>query len=775
MMKRMISFVLTISMLLCGFAALAENEAETPFSLWNADAPSLKALIAYVEAVTDEESPDYIPPVDRIATFDMDGTLCAELNPTYLEYYLLARRILADPSYQPDEEMLAFGRMIRDCAPDKSFPEGMDMLHAVHAAKAYAGMTLQEFADFVTRQLVRDADGFDGMTYAGAFFLPMVELVDYLQENGFKCYICSGSDRFICRTFIEGMLDIPYENIIGMDVALKAANQGDADGLNYVYTSGDTLIRTDNLIIKNLKTNKVLQIAQEIGRQPVLSFGNSSGDVSMHNYVLYNNRYRSAAFQLIADDGERDYGNPEKGPELREKWEGMGFNVISMANDWKTIYGDDVVKTGVFHWLEDFAEPEEKSSAQQKYTLNRVVALSRHNIRSPLSGSGSLLGDITPHSWFDWTSNPSELSLRGAMLETLMGQYFRLWLEDEGLFPENYRPEEGAVRFYANAKQRTLATARYFSAGLLPVAVVPVESHAEYDTMDPTFNPVLTFVTDEYAKDAVAQIAEAGGVAGLEGIHAGLLDAIELLMDVADMDQSEAYQSGKFGDLLTDETSIKLEAGKEPGMTSPIKTATSVADALTFQFYEMADDKAAAFGHDLTRDDWLKIHSIVDTYTGTLFEAPLVSVNVAHPLLQEIRSELTADGRKFSFLCGHDSNVASVLSALGAEEYTLPDTVEPKTPIGVKLVFEEWSAEDGESYARVRLVYQSTEQLRGMIPLSLDNPPMSFDIDLPGLERNADGYYRLDDVLERLQNAIDAYDALVETYGGGDAEMKDAA
>ena len=774
-MKRMISLVLTISMLLCCFGALAENEAETPFSLWNADAPSLKALIAYVEAVTDEESPDYIPPVDRIATFDMDGTLCAELNPTYLEYYLLARRILADPSYHPDEEMLVFGRMIRDCAPDKSFPEGMDMLHAVHAAKAYAGMTLQEFADFVIRQLIRDADGFEGMTYAGAFFLPMVELVDYLQENGFKCYICSGSDRFICRTLIEGMLDIPYENIIGMDVALKAANQGDADGLNYVYTSGDTLIRTDNLIIKNLKTNKVLQIAQEIGRQPVLSFGNSSGDVSMHNYVLYNNRYRSAAFQLIADDGVRDYGNPEKGPELREKWEGMGFNVISMANDWKIIYGDDVVKTGVFHWLEDFAEPEEKSSAQQKYTLNRVVALSRHNIRSPLSGSGSLLGDITPHSWFDWTSNPSELSLRGAMLETLMGQYFRLWLEDEGLFPENYRPEEGAVRFYANAKQRTLATARYFSAGLLPVAVVPVESHAEYDTMDPTFNPVLTFVTDEYAKDAVAQIAEAGGVAGLEGIHSGLLDAIELLMDVADMDQSEAYQSGKFGDLLTDETSIKLEAGKEPGMTSPIKTATSVADALTFQFYEMADDKAAAFGHDLTRDDWLKIHSIVDTYTGTLFEAPLISVNVAHPLLQEIRSELTADGRKFSFLCGHDSNVASVLSALGAEEYTLPDTVEPKTPIGVKLVFEEWSAEDCESYARVRLVYQSTEQLRGMIPLSLDNPPVSFDIDLSGLERNADGYYRLDDVLERLQNAIDAYDALVETYGGEDAEMKDAA
>ena len=419
--------------------------------------------------------------------------------------------------------------------------------------------------------------------------------------------------------------------------------------------------------------------------------------------------------------------------------------------------------------------PALAEAGQTGYTLDRVVVLSRHNIRSPLSTGGSMLNEITPHEWFEWTSKSSELSLRGAMLETLMGQYFRLWLEDEGLFPENYQPEDGAVRFYANAKQRTLATARYFSAGLLPVAVVPVESHAEYDKMDPTFNPVITFLTDEYAQDAIAQIAEKGGVAGLEGIHAGLLDAIELLMDVTDMNESEAYRSGKFGDLLTDKTTIQLEVGKEPGMTSPIKKATSVADALTFQYYEMADDKAAAFGHDLTREDWLKLHSIVDTYTEMLFAAPLVSVNVAHPLLQEIRDEMIAEGRKFSFLCGHDSNVASVLSALGVEEYALPDTVEPKTPIGVKLVFETWKSGDGESFANVRLVYQSTEQLRGMIPLSLDNPPMSFDVDFSGLERNADGYYRLDDVLGRLQDAIDAYDALVEKYVGEDAELDAAA
>ena len=341
--------------LLTGFAA-AEQE-EDIFADWNKDAPALKTLIEFVEAVTDETSPDYIPPADRIATFDMDGTLCGELYPTYLEYYLLERRIFCDPSYTPDEEMLEFGCMLRDHALDKSFPEGMDVLHGEHAAKAYAGLTLTQFADFVTNQLVRDVDGFEGMTYANTFYAPMVEVVEYLQENGFKVYVCSGSDRFICRTFIEGQLDIPFEQIIGMDVDLEATNEDGKDGLKYVYTREDDIIRTDRLLIKNLKMNKVKAIVKEIGRQPVLSFGNSSGDVSMHNYTIFNNGYRSAAFMLVADDEERDYGNTEKGQALKEQWEQSGFNVISMKDDFRTIYGDEVEKTGSFRWAEEFAEP----------------------------------------------------------------------------------------------------------------------------------------------------------------------------------------------------------------------------------------------------------------------------------------------------------------------------------------------------------------------------------------------------------------------------------
>ena len=228
-MKKFLTVLTALVMVLALAApALAEEEEEL-FQYWNKEAPALKALIEYVETVTDETSPDYIPPADRIATFDMDGTLCAELNPTYLEYYTLAWRILKDTSWEPDAEMLEFGRMLRDHALDKSFPDHMDMLHAQHAAKAYAGMTLTQFADFITNCLVREADGFEGMSYANTFYVPMIEVVEYLQDNDFKVFICSGSDRFLCRTYIEGVLDIPYEQIIGMDVQEPEDEQGRPD------------------------------------------------------------------------------------------------------------------------------------------------------------------------------------------------------------------------------------------------------------------------------------------------------------------------------------------------------------------------------------------------------------------------------------------------------------------------------------------------------------------------------------------------------------------
>ena len=396
----------------------AEPDEEDPFADWNKGAPALNALIEYVEAVTDEEGPDFIPVSDRIAVFDMDGTLYGELFPTYLEYYLLAWRILKDPSYEPDAEMLEFGRMLRDHAMDKSFPDHMDLLHANHAASAYAGLTLREFAAFVNECLIRDVDGFEGMTYATAFYQPMLEVIDYLQDNDFRVYVCSGSDRAICRSLLEGMIDIPYANIIGMDVVYDATGQGDTDGLDYVFKADDDVVRTDRLIIKNLKMNKVRQIIQDIGQQPVLSFGNSGGDVSMHMFTISNNAYRSAAFMLIADDETRDYGNEKKVQSLKKQWEDYGFHVISMKNDFRTIYGDDVVKTGSFHWTEELAEDR----VAVEYSPDWVAALPQAQDAQQLfiaAGVGETTATVSLHEkdengrWRQVLSTPGYIGRSG--------------------------------------------------------------------------------------------------------------------------------------------------------------------------------------------------------------------------------------------------------------------------------------------------------------------------------------------------------------------------
>ena len=772
-MKRILGFVLTIAVLLGGFAALAEGDVQTRFSQWNPDAPALNALIEYVEAVTDPDSPDFIPEADRIATFDMDGTLMGELAPTYLEVMLLTERILADPTWQPDAEMLEFGRMTRDHALDKSFPDDYDYEFSYHQAKAFAGMSLAEYADFVTRFLVHEADGFTGMAYAEMYYLPMAEVVEYLQANGFKCYVVSGSDRFIVRTFIEGILDIPYENCIGSDTALEARDQGDMDGIEYVFTGDDTLVRTDRLLVKDLKTNKVLQIAQEIGRQPVLSFGNSSGDVSMNNYALLNNRYRSAAFQLIADDDARDYGHPEKGPELKENWESMGYHVISMRDDWRTIYGENAVKTGEFHWLADYSDDRiaevEALRAAPDYTLEQVVMLSRHNLRAPLSSNGSVPDELTPHSWIQWTANSSELTMKGGIEETSMGQYFRKWLDREGLIPENSIPEPGEVRFVARDKQRCRATARYFAAGMLPLADVEVEYPGDAKGTEDFMKPVLHFYTDAYAEDATAQVAAMGGDTGFDGLAEQTRDVIRLIMDTVDMRDSEIYQSGKYGDLLADGSGYRMEADKEPDLTGAIKTAYQVADALILQYYEAPDAVTAAFGHALTEDDWAAIGRFMTTCLEMKHGAPLVALNITHPLLEELEAELKNDQRKFSFFCAHDCTVLGTLTALGAELDALPDSIETKTPIGVKLMFERLRDREGKTWYRVSMVYRSTEQIRSGEMLTPENPPMKYVLSFEGVETNEDGLIAEADLFSLFDRSVAALDELEAAYSLADA------
>ena len=320
--------------------------AKEYFTLWN-QCEALTALQNYVKDVTDPNSPNFIKVEDRIATFDMDGTFVGELYPTYFEYNMLEYRALDDPAYKNSapEDVRETAQDIRDFVRNgKKLPDHFDMKHAYAAAKAYSGMTLAQFDAYVKAYAQQPANGFSGMTYGQSFYKPMLEVFDYLKDNGFTYYVFSGSDRFICRSLVES-IGIEPNRVIGMDVKLHSTSQGTEAGVDYTMTQKEDLVRTDELIIKNLKTNKVLQISQEIGKVPVLSFGNSSGDCAMHNYCMGNKTYKTATFMLVADDDARDHADLAEGARREAKWREAGYHIISMKNDFKTIYGDGVVKT----------------------------------------------------------------------------------------------------------------------------------------------------------------------------------------------------------------------------------------------------------------------------------------------------------------------------------------------------------------------------------------------------------------------------------------------
>ena len=315
--------------LLGGVCGCNSNTAKQHFKLWN-ECSALTKLKTYVEDVTNKKSKNFIPVEDRIATFDMDGTFVGELYPTYFEYNLLEYRVLDDASYKDKapEDVRETAQNIRDFVRDgTALPSHFDMKHAYAAAKAYAGMTLAEFDKYVKDYAATPVNGFTGMTYAESFYKPMLEVFSYLEAYDFTYYVVSGSDRFICRALVES-IGIEPNRVIGMDVVLKSTEQGDNEGVDYTMKPSENIIRTDELIIKNLKTNKVKQIAQEIGKVPVLSFGNSSGDSAMHNYCMGNTKYKTEAFMLVADDDVRDHADLAEGQKREAAWKEANYNII---------------------------------------------------------------------------------------------------------------------------------------------------------------------------------------------------------------------------------------------------------------------------------------------------------------------------------------------------------------------------------------------------------------------------------------------------------------
>ena len=323
-----------------------DTEADA-LSLWTESAPLKSELTGFMAAITDESSADFIPVEDRIAVFDMDGTLCCETDPGYFDHKLLYHRVTEDPDYkdQASDEEKATAEECKEYFDSGSYPEDLTLKHGKAVASAFKGMTISEFYAYIDDYKNTPMESYTGMTNGEAFYKPMLQVIDYLQANDFTVYVVSGTDRIITRALCNGVIDIPYSQMIGSDETLVAANQGDTDGLEYTFSHDDKLITGGEFIIKNLKMNKVSVIEQEIGKQPVLCFGNSSGDAAMANYTITNNQYKSGAYLLCCDDLERENGNIEKADKMRASCEENGWTAVSMKDDWTTIYGDGVTYT----------------------------------------------------------------------------------------------------------------------------------------------------------------------------------------------------------------------------------------------------------------------------------------------------------------------------------------------------------------------------------------------------------------------------------------------
>lgn len=406
--------------------------------------------------------------------------------------------------------------------------------------------------------------------------------------------------------------------------------------------------------------------------------------------------------------------------------------------------------------LFDSLPAENVTDARSKdgYELKQMLIVSRHNIRSPLSGGDSLLSQITPHEWFAWTSESGELSVKGGQLETAMGQFFRKYLESREFIPSNWIPGDGEVRFYSNSMQRTIATARFFSTGMLPVANVEIEYHKEYGEVDPIFCPIIRCNSPEFEAQVRRELDTMGGEEGIAGISKSLEGSYKLLEKVLDFKNSKYAKENGIEHIPTDDFSIKFVEGEEISMSGGLKIANSAVDALKLQIYEEENLDKALFGHDLTTEQIQDICKIGDAYQEICEGSKTFSTQVMAPMLTEMKKELETAGRKFTFLCGHDSTITAITAALDISEYLLPGAISQKAPIGGKLVFEKYKGNDGQEYMKLWMAYASADQLRNNTIISMEDAPMFYELAFEGISKNADGYYRYEDVVSRFDEAI---------------------
>ena len=322
-----------------------QNAAD--FQFWNENSPTKAKIVEFVEDVTNPRSKNYIPPEDRIATFDMDGTFYCETAPLYFQEMMFFERVLNDKNYTAPTKWVNFAKKIQPkiYAKEKLTPAESKM-YIEGLTAVYSGMTDEEYRAHVRKFMETDEDGFTNLKRGEAFYLPMVEIISYLTNNDFQVYIDTACGVSTTRELVNGVIPIRFDRIIGTDFNYTSTNMGKDEPKNHFYDRNkEKIIISGKQIIENAKTVKIFSILNQIGKKPVLAFGNSSGDSGMLEYTLQNNKYRSMSFFVICDDVERERGNLKRAESDKNLALKRGWNPISMHDEFKTIYGDNVKVT----------------------------------------------------------------------------------------------------------------------------------------------------------------------------------------------------------------------------------------------------------------------------------------------------------------------------------------------------------------------------------------------------------------------------------------------
>jgi phosphoserine phosphatase len=328
--------LLLFVLLAAGVTAPQHANADDPLSSWN-DGPAKQAIVAFVKETTTQGSPKFVPPAERIATFDQDGTLWVE-HPMYTQVVYCLERVPAVVKAKPELAKVEPFKTVLSGNREAIAKLSMDDLFKILAA-TLTGMSVDEFKAEAEKWLATARDARWNRPYTDLTYLPMQELLKYLRANGYKTYIVTGGGQDFVRVYSERVYGIPPEQVVGTAGETKYGYRKDGKPF---------LTKEPKLLLDNNNAGKPEGIHLMIGRRPYAAFGNSTGDRQMLEYTKAGDGARLSMI-LLHDDAKREYAyGPAQGlPDTRvgtftqalyDEAKKQGWIVISMKNDWKRIF-----------------------------------------------------------------------------------------------------------------------------------------------------------------------------------------------------------------------------------------------------------------------------------------------------------------------------------------------------------------------------------------------------------------------------------------------------